>query len=136
MVKITPQQIFTTQWKNSYPHQNFQYNTPPPSFLPTGTGDFSPSPLMLFGKPWHVSPFHITSIYLSVSLWIATQFNTPKNEMPLKVLLVIGNGFLISAVKIINLNFKEWKYSQDYSLMRALSTLLSKIVYGLSLCFN
>ena len=26
------------------------YLTPPP----TGTGDFSPTPLTLFGKPWHV----------------------------------------------------------------------------------
>ena len=45
MVKITPQQIFTTQWKNPYPHQNF------PNHPPTGTGDFSPTLLILFGKP-------------------------------------------------------------------------------------
>ena len=25
---------------------------------PTETGDFSPTPLTLFGKPWQVSPFH------------------------------------------------------------------------------
>ena len=35
-----------------------------------------------------------------VRRWIVTQFNTPKNEMSLKVLLVIGNGFLIP----------KWKY--------------------------
>ena len=33
-------------------------------------------------------------------------------------------------VEIPNLNFKEWKYSQDYRLKRVLITLLSKIVCG------
>ena len=43
----------------------------------------------------------IISTYFSVWLWTVTQFNTHQNEMPLKVLLIIGNGFLISM----------WKYS-------------------------
>ena len=41
----------------------------------------------------------IISTYFSVWLWIVTQFNTPKNEMCLKALLVIGNCFLISTWK-------------------------------------
>ena len=36
-------------------------------------------------------------------------------------------------MEILNLNFKKWKYSQDYSLERVVITLLSKIVYGMSL---
>ena len=41
----------------------------------------------------------IISTYFSVWLWIVTQFNTPKDEISLKVLLVIKNGFLISTWK-------------------------------------
>ena len=33
------------------------------------------------------------SEYFSVWLWTVTRFNTPKNEMSFKVLLVIENGF-------------------------------------------
>ena len=36
----------------------------------------------------------------------------------------------------LNFNFKEWNYSQHYSLKRVLITLLSKIMSGLSLCFR
>ena len=56
IVQTTPQQIFTTRWKNPHPHQ-ISYLTP----HPTWTGDFSPIPLLLFGKfgkPWYVSPPH------------------------------------------------------------------------------
>ena len=41
----------------------------------------------------------IISTYFSVWLWTVTQFNTSKIEMPLKVLFVIGNGFLITTWK-------------------------------------
>ena len=55
----------------------------------------------------------IISTHFSVWLWSVTQFNTPKNEMSLKVLLVIGNGFLIPT----------WKYwiwiSKKESILRA-----------------
>ena len=96
IVKITPQQIFPTRWKNTSPHQNFPFPL-------TGRRDFPPTSLMLFGTPWHVSPFHH-----EVKKWIPhiSQFvcemwlvNTPKNEMSLTVLSVIGNGFLMSTWK-------------------------------------
>ena len=44
-------------------------------------------------------------------------------------------GFHIR-VELLNLNFKEEKYSPDYSLKKVLITLLSKIVCELSLCFS
>ena len=44
-------------------------------------------------------------------------------------------GFNIH-VEIPNLNFKEWKYSQDCSLKRVLITLLSKIVCGCVTLFH
>ena len=54
----------------------------------------------------------IISAHFSVWLWNVTQFNTSKNEMSLKVLLVIGNGFLIPT----------WKYwiwiSKNESILR------------------
>ena len=33
-------------------------------------------------------------------------------------------------VEILNLNFREWKYSRDYSLKRVLITFVSTIVCG------
>ena len=35
-------------------------------------------------------------------------------------------------VEIMNLNFKEWKYCQDYGMKRVLITFLPKIVCGVS----
>ena len=62
---------------------------------------------------WGMVGNPIISIYFSVRLWIKTQFNTPKNEMSLKV------------------------YSQACSLKKVSITLLTKIVCcGLSLCFS
>ena len=107
MVKVTPQQIFTTRWKIPYPHQDL------PNHSSLGREIFSPTPFMLFGKPWLTFPLRgveIISTYFSIWLWISTQFNTPKNEMSLKVLLVVGNGFLIST----------WKYwiTKNDSILR------------------
>ena len=49
MVKVTSQQILTIQWKN----------TCTKIFHPfTERGISPPTPLMLFGKPWYVSPFY------------------------------------------------------------------------------
>ena len=52
------------------------------------------------------------STHFSIWLWTMTQFNTPKGVMFLKVLLVIGNGFLIPT----------WKYwiwiSRNESILR------------------
>ena len=53
-----------------------------------------------------------------------------KNEMLLKAAFDHRNEFFISTWKLLNLNFKEWKYSQDYSLKMVLNTLVSKIVCG------
>ena len=43
----------------------------------------------------------IISIYFSIWLWTVAQFNTPRNKMSLKELLVIVNGFLIYRWKYI-----------------------------------
>ena len=95
VVKITSRQILTTRWKTLSPHQNF-----PSSHW---QDRFPSTPLMLFGKPWHILPFHHKGrnnfTYFSVRLQTVTLFNTPKNEMSLNELLVKVNGFLISTWK-------------------------------------
>ena len=78
----------------------------------------------------------IISKYFLVWLWTATQFNTPKNEMSLKVLLVIGNWFLIFT----------WKYriwiSKNESILRITAwkgcwlLFYPKLCVGVSLCFT
>ena len=87
--------------KKSLPSTKF--STP---VTPLGWGDFSPTPLMLF---WKTSPkrgVEIISKYFIVRLWTATQLNTSKNEMSLKVLLVIWDGFLISPG---NTEYEFWR---------------------------
>ena len=39
-------------------------------------------------------------------------------------------------LEIQNMNFEEWKYSQDYILKKVLITLLSKIVFGCVFLFH
>ena len=109
MVKITPKQIFSTQWKSSSLHQN------PP--FPRWQGRFPPYPSNAIWKTLACFTFQsqgveIISTHFSVWLWTVTQFNTSKNEMSLKLLLVIGNEFLIY----------KWKYwiwiSKNESILR------------------
>ena len=78
----------------------------------------------------------ITSKYFLVWLWNTTKFNTPKNEMSLKVLFVIGNGFLMST----------WKYriwiSKNGSILKITAwrgcwlLFYPKLCVGVSLCFS
>ena len=100
MVKITLRQIFITRRKSPSLHQNF-------SFLPCNVIWKN---LACFAFPSRA--VEIISTHFSVWLWTVTHFNTPKNEMFLKVLLVIGNGFLIPT----------WKYwiwiSKNESILR------------------
>ena len=74
----------------------------------------------------------IISKYFLVWLWTATQFNTSKNEMAFGHIEWVFN----IQEEIPNLNLKEWKYYQDYSLKRVLITLLSKIVCGCVTLFH
>ena len=132
MVEITPQQIFTTWWKNLYPHQNF---LPHPS--PQWDGRFLPYPFNVVWKTLACLNFSSRGrnnfhIFLSLtvnydSVWHLSFLieGTPGHRK--LFLYPRGN---------IELDFKEWKYSQDYSLKRALITLLSEIVCELSLCFS
>ena len=91
---------------------------------------FLPIPLMLFWKTLACFTFQsrvveIISTYFSVWLWTVTQLNTPKNEMPLKVLLVIGNGLLIPTWKYwiwiskneIILRTTAWKGVDYFSIL-------------------
>ena len=96
MVKITPQQIFTTWSKSPSLYQNFPF--------PRWEGRFLPYPCNVIRKTLACFTFQsrgveIISTHFSVWLWFVTHFNTPKNGMSLKVLLVIGNGFLIPTWK-------------------------------------
>ena len=98
MVKITPKQIFSTQWKSSSLRQNLPF--------PRWQGRFPPYPSNAIWKSLACFTFQsqdveIISTHFSLWLWAVTQFNTLENEMSLKVLLVIWNGFLIPT----------WKYS-------------------------
>ena len=75
IVKITPQQIFINQFSSyllNYIWKNMTCFIFPPQVVETTSTDFS------------------------VWLWTVTQFNTHKNELPLKMLLVLGNRLLIS----------------------------------------
>ena len=48
---------FPHPMKKSLTLPNFLPYPPPPPY-PTGTRDYSLTPLTLLGKPWHVSPFY------------------------------------------------------------------------------
>ena len=128
---------FNTQWKNSCPYHN---SHPPP---PNGKGDFFPTPLMVFGNLENPGVIHLSKtryrnnfqIFL-VWQWTETQFNTPKNEISLKFLLVIRNWFWIST----------WKYriwiSKNASILRITAwkgcwlLFYPKLCVGVSLCFT
>ena len=108
---------------------------------PTGMGRFLPYPfnaiwktLSCFTSPkWGVE---IISKYFIVWLWTATQHNTSKNEMSLKVLLVIWEWIFNIPLEIPNMNFEEWKYSQDKILKKVLITQLSKVFCGCVFLFH
>ena len=109
MVKITLRQIFITRRKSPSLHQNFPF--------PRWEGRFLPYPWNVIWKNLACFAFpsrgvEIISTYFSGWLWTVTHFNTPKNEIFLKVFLVIGNGFLIPT----------WKYwiwiSNNESILR------------------
>ena len=78
----------------------------------------------------------IISKYFLVWLWTATQFNTTKNEMSLKMLLVIWNGFLISKRK-----YRIW-ISKNESIIRITAwkgcwlLFYPKLCVDVSLCFT
>ena len=98
MVKFTSTKIFNTQWKSPFRHQNFVFSR--------WEGRFPPYPSIAIWKTvvcfaYQSRGVEIISTHFSVWLWTVTQFNTLKNELSLKVLLVIWNGFLIPT----------WKYS-------------------------
>ena len=103
MVKIIARRIYTTQSKSHSLHQNFPFPPYPSNAIWKTLACFT----------FQSQSLKIISTYFSVWLWTVTQFNTPKNEMSLKVLLVIGNGFLIPT----------WKYwiwiSKKESILRA-----------------
>ena len=138
MVQITPQQIFTTRWKNPYPHQNF---LPHPS--PHWDGRFLPYPLNAIWKTLvrfafpsqgveiisHISQFDCElQLGLTLKVWHLSFF--------IKIAFGHRKWVFNIHVEILNLNFKEWEYSQDCSLKWVLITLLSKIVCELLLCFS
>ena len=130
-VKITPRQILTIQWKNL----STIISHPPH----TWRGD---PHLLLYCYLEHPSMFHLSirscrnsfSIFLSLTdLWL--KFNTTKNEMSLKMLLIIGNRFLVPT----------WKYWISISKNKVLPGLhLEKCVdyfsiqnyVVVSLCFR
>ena len=119
MVKITPKQIFSTQWKSSSLHQNLPF--------PRWQGRFPPYPSNAIWKALACFTFQsqgveIISTHFSVWLWSVTQFNTPKNEMSLKVLLVKGNGFSIPTWK-----FWIW-ISKNESIIR--TTVWKSLLYS------
>ena len=113
-MKIIARRIFTTQSKSHSLHQNFPFPPYPSNAIWKTLACFT----------FQSQSLKIISTYFSVWLWTVTQFNTPKNEMSLKVLLVIGNGFLIPT----------WKYwiwiSKNESILR---TIAWKSVHYLSI---
>ena len=130
-IKITPRQILTIQWKNL----STKISHPPH----TWGGD---SHLSFSCYLEHPSIFHLSimicrnsfSIFLSLTdLWL--KFNTTNNEMSLKMLLIIRNGFLVPM----------WKYWISISKNKVLPWLhLEKCVdyfsiqnyVVVSLCFR
>ena len=109
MVKITPRQIFTTRRKSPSLRQDFPF--------PRWEEKFSIYPASAVCKilscfTYRSGDVEIIFTHFSVWLWTVTQFNTSKNEMSLKVLLVIGNEVLIAT----------WKYwiwiSRNESILR------------------
>ena len=91
---------------HSSAHSEHPIKNPPAAKFPIPSlwGMISPYPFHVISKTLTCFIFpswgaEIFSTYFSVWLWTVTQFNTDKNEMFLKVLLIIGNGFLISSWK-------------------------------------
>ena len=102
MVKITPRQIFITRWKSPSLHQNFPFPLlaeeippPPPTYL--YPSDTIWKTLACFA--YQSRGVEIISTHFSVWLRTVTQFNISKSEMSVKVLLFIGNEFLIPTWK-------------------------------------
>ena len=115
MVKITPRQIFTTRWKSPSLHQNFPFPLLAEEIPPPPTHLLYPSDTIwktLACFTYQSRGVEIISTHFSVWLRTVTQFNISKCEISLKVLLFIGNGFLIPT----------WKYwiliSKNESILR------------------
>ena len=128
MVKITPRQIFITQWKSPSLQQNFPFPPLGRQIAPYPSNAILENSFACF--TFQSTVVEIISTYFSVCLWTVIQLNTPKNEMPLMVLLVIGNGLLIPTWKYwiwiskneIILRTTAWKgvdYSSILSCVRA-----------------
>ena len=133
MVKNTYWQTLTIQLKKS----------PLPKF-PIPTHWEGGIPTYLFNATWNTPEFftfpswgeETFSTYFSVCLWTVTQFSTPKNEMFLKLVLIIRNVFLIST----------WKYwiwnSKNESILRTTAWkgcwlhFYPKLCAGVSFCFR
>ena len=131
MVRITRWHILTTRWKSLSLHQNFPF--------PRSERRFSSYPSNPIWRTLAYFTFHSWSVetnstHFSVRLWTVTQFNAPKNEMSLKVLLVIWNWKYPRQNN--EFEFQRMKVFLGLQLERVLITLLSKIVCGLALGFS
>ena len=132
MVQITPRRIFTTLWKSPTFHQN--------SPFPNWEGRFPHNYSNAIWRTVACFTFQSRSVeiiftHFSVWLWTVTQFNIPKNELSLNVLLVIGNGLLIPTLKYW-LWIKESKYSQGFNLRECWLLFYSKLCVGVPLGFS
>ena len=96
MVKITLRQIFTTRWKSSSFLQNFPFPSWEGRFPAYSSNAILKNLACFTYQPQGVE---IISTHFSVWLRTVTQFNISKYEISLKVLLFIGNGFLIPTWK-------------------------------------
>ena len=84
---------------------------------PTGRGDFLPTPLII-------------STRFLVWPWTVSQFSTPKNEFFFKRVFGHRKCVFDTYMEILNLNFKEWKYSENYNMKKCWLLFLSKTVSG------
>ena len=136
MVRITPRQIFKTRWKSPSHHQFpiplLGGEMPPP---------LSPLPLEYYLETLACLTFQsqlveLISTHFSVWLWTVTQFNTRKNEKWKKGAFRHREWVFNTHMKILNLNFKEWKCSQDYSLKGCWLVFYPNLCVGISLGFS
>ena len=108
---------------------------------PTGMGRFLPYPFNVIWKTLScfTSPkrgVEIISKYFIVWLWTATQLNTSKNGMSLKVLLIIWDGFLISPWKYRIWILKNESILKITSWKRCWLLFYPKFSVGVSFCFT
>ena len=95
--------------KKSLSHQNFPFPSLERRFPPYPSNAICKT---VAGFTYQSRGVEIIFTHFSVWLRTMTQFNISKNEMSLKMLLFIGNGFLIST-------WKYWKLiSKNESILR------------------